>query len=564
MNPTSSTAPPATDNVTVSILIDGTNVSQQVGGVLSLSVYREFNKIPTARLLFEDAAQGTNPFPKSNSPQFVPGKRIDIQVGYRSQEESIFQGIIVRHGVKIRPGKPSVLDIECKDVAVKTTLIRHSRYFYDKTDAEIVRQLIGNYTNLTVGDLPTTQPQHPELVQHHCTDWDFLVMRADANGLLVAVQNGQVKLVRPQVASRATHTATNGSNVIELETEMDARTHWPAVEANTWDYTQQQLSQEDAQAAGGSNADFSSVLYGSDKVALFHGGDMASEQLRAWATAQQTKSDLSRRRGRVRMRGLPVVPGDTLELAHTGDRYDGRYWVSGVMHQVFGGTWQTDIQLGMSTQEYADTSRSVQTPAAAGLFPGVRGLHVGVVSNIEGDTREGNHRIQVRIPYLAVQESGQSGQSGQQAEGIWARLSTLYAGASRGFVFRPEVGDEVILGFINDDPNDAIILGAVHSNQRAAPFDPSNDNFQKGIVTKEGMRVVFNEQEKSLLINTKEDDSGFSILLSQQGEKIEIRHKAGHSILLNSDGITLDSAKNISLKASSGFVKIEGTKIDLN
>jgi Rhs element Vgr protein len=549
MNPTPANP---TDTVTVSILIDGTNVTQQVGGGVSVSVYREFNKVPTARLLFADSEAGTNPFPKSNSDQFVPGKRIDIQVGYQNREVSIFQGIIVRHGLKIRQGKPSVLDIECKDEAIKTTLIRHSRYFYEKTDAEITRQLVGNYANLSVGTLPTTQPQHPELVQHHCTDWDFLVMRAEANGLLVLAQDGQLKLVRPQTATQATHTVRNGATLIELETELDARTHWPAVQATTWDNTQQQISQEDARAAS-SSTDFSSVLYGSDPVLLVHGGDMDTEQLRAWATAQQTKSDLARRRARVRIRGKAVLPGDTLELANTGQRFDGNYWVSGVMHQIFGGTWQTDIQLGMATTDFVDTARPVQTPAAAGLFPGVRGLHIGLVSGIEGDPREGNHRIQVRIPYFGS----------EQAEGIWARLSTLYAGEDRGFVFRPELNDEVILGFVNDDPNDAIILGAVHSNQRAAPFSAADANNEKGIVARNGMRIVFDEEAKSLLLNTKDGSGGFSILLSEDGSKIELKHKNGHSILLDDEGITLDSARNVTIKASA-FVKIEGTKIDLN
>ena len=79
------------------------------------------------------------------------------------------------------------------------------------------------------------------------------------------------------------------------------------------------------------------------------------------------------------------------------------------------------------------------------------------------DKREGNHRIQVRLPFVAQTPTG------TQSEGIWARLSTLYAGDKRGFVFRPEIGDEVIVGFINNDPNDAIVLGATHSNKYPAP-----------------------------------------------------------------------------------------------
>jgi len=554
MTPTASTDNRATHTVSTSIRVDGTNVSKQLGGLLSIMIYREFNKIPTARVIFQDGAIETQTFAKSDSSSFVPGKTLDIQAGYQNDEGSLFRGVIVRHGIKMQLNKPSVLEIECKDAAVKMTLLRHSRYFYKQTDTDIFRQLISSYPGLTVGDLATTVPQHEELVQHHATDWDFLVLRAEANGLVVVVDDGKVSVVKPSVAAQATQKAVNGQTIIELEASLDGRTHWPAVQASTWDYTKQEVSNEKADAPGGGNNYFASDFYGTTPIPFYHGGDMATEQLQAWATGKQTQSTLSRMRGRVRMRGLDIRPGQTLELQHVGDRFNGNYLITGVMHQCYDGTWLTDSQLGLAVHDFAGNASDIQTPPAAGLFPGVRGLHIGVVSKIEGDTREGKHRIQVRIPYLALTDSG------QQSEGIWTRLSTLYAGADRGFVFRPELGDEVVLGFINDDPNDAIILGALHSNQRAAPFDATDKNPQKGFVAKQGMRVVFDDDAKSLLLETKE---GYSVFLSEKDGKLELKDKSGNSLVLNSDGITLNSTKDITIRASSN-VKVEGAHIDLN
>ena len=37
-------------------------------------------------------------------------------------------------------------------------------------------------------------------------------------------------------------------------------------------------------------------------------------------------------------------------------------------------------------------------------------------------------------------------------QGVWARVATLDAGNDRGTFFRPEVDDEVVLGFFHDDP----------------------------------------------------------------------------------------------------------------
>ena len=547
----------ATNTVTSSVLVEGTNVSKQLGGLLSIAIYREFNKIPTARLIWQDGAVEAQTFAKSDSPHFVPGKTLDVQVGYQSHENSVFRGVIVRHSVRAQLNKPSVLELECKDAAVKMTLLRHSRYFYNQADSDLFRQLIGHYPALRVGELATTTPQHAELVQHQATDWDFLVLRAEANGLVVVVNDGEISVIKPAAAAQTALKAIHGQSIVELEASLDGRTHWPAVTATTWDYTQQELRQEQANgdSPAGANNNFAADFYGTTPVPFYHGGDLATEQLRAWATGKQTKSTLSRMQARVRMRGLDARPGQTLELQHVGDRFNGKYLISSIMHQVYGGTWLTDMQLGVGVQGFAELPGTLETPPAAGLFPGVRGLHCGVVSKIGGDTREGKHRVQVRIPYLAKAEGGE-----QQAEGIWARLSTLYAGAERGFVFRPELGDEVILGFINDDPNDAIILSAVHSNRYAAPLDATDDNFQKGFIAKSGMRLLFDDDAKSILLETKE---GYSVLLSDKDSKLEMKDKNGNSIVLNESGITLNSAKDLTLKAAAN-VKIEGLKIDLN
>ena len=45
--------------------------------------------------------------------------------------------------------------------------------------------------------------------------------------------------------------------------------------------------------------------------------------------------------------------------------------------------------------------------------------------------------------------------------------------------FRPEIEDEVIVGFINEDPNQAVSLGALHSSKNPAPIGIADDNHQK-------------------------------------------------------------------------------------
>ncbi|TEB40308.1 Rhs element Vgr protein, partial [Flavobacterium circumlabens] len=89
-----------------------------------------------------------------------------------------------------------------------------------------------------------------------------------------------------------------------------------------------------------------------------------------------------------------------------------------------------------------------------------------------------------------------------EEQGIWCRVASPDAGENRGFFFRPEIEDEVIIGFINEDPNNAIVLGMLHSSGKPAPITAADANHQKGIVTRSEMKVVFDDEKKSIGIET--------------------------------------------------------------
>jgi phage protein D len=578
-----------THNVSVTLKMDGKDVTQKPGGLSSLSIYNEVNRIPTAKLIVADGAVEKGSFAKSGSANFVPGKKADILLGYQNKTESIFKGIVIRHCINAYAGKPSVMELECKDAAIVMTMVRQSRYYEQTKDTDVFRQLIENYkdSGVSVGKLATTDYKHPELVQYNCTDWDFLVLRAEANGLVVVVDSGKISVMKPEKGSKADYSVSWGDEIINFEAEMDVRTHFPDVTTATWDHTQQKVAQEQGSGnSGGGGAGalgglagaasglasavgdalgidlgldddkhhFPDVLFKSQKPVLYHGGEMETAELSTWAKACKMRGELSQVRGRVRVRGKNFKTGQTIELKKTASRFNGSHLITGVVHQVFSGTWQTDIQFGLSIKTLGDSAPHVQAPQAGGLFAAVPGLQIGTVTQIEGDKSPGHGRVKVQIPWVGEQK-------GSSKEGIWARIATITAGKERGFVFRPEVNDEVILGFINNDPNDAIVLGSAHNAKSAAPIESTKKNFEKGIFAKNGMKIVFDDDKKSIEISTKE---GYAVKLSEKDSNVEIRHKKKQTFIkLTSSGIEFSSAGDITLKAA-GKVKIKGSEIRLN
>jgi uncharacterized protein involved in type VI secretion and phage assembly len=157
-----------------------------------------------------------------------------------------------------------------------------------------------------------------------------------------------------------------------------------------------------------------------------------------------------------------------------------------------------------------------------------------VVSNEDPD---GEHRVRVRMPLVSA-----------DADGTWARVASPDAGDNRGLFLRPEIGDEVVLGFLNDDPRQAVILGMFNSSAKPAPLEGSDDNHEKVYQTRAGMKLYFNDDTKVMSLETP---AGNSIVLSEEDKAITLTDQHGNTIAMNADGITIESKKAITLKAGS-------------
>lgn len=536
------------DRVTHKILIDGSEIPGTYQ-VKSIQVTKEVNRIPTARLVILDGDAAERDFKVSNSDHFVPGKEIEITVGYHSDDETIFKGVVIRQNLKIRNNQ-SILIVESRDMAVKMTLRRKSKYFYELSDSDILEELINNHG--LESDVASTDNQHVELVQYDVTDWDFMMLRLQANGLLCLVDDGKVSIQKPDLNSEAIETVTFGATILEFDAEMDARNQLPKVISQAWNKADQELLEIEGvdpslETNGNiSSSDLASLLDPEDEV-LRHGGDKKESYLQEWANAKWTFQQLAKTRGRIKFQGIPTVkPGVNLLLEGVGDRFNGKVYITAINHQISEGNWTVDAQFGLNPEWFSESESNIHMPPAAGLTAAIRGLHVGLVTDLEDP--DGEDRIKVKIPIINNEE-----------EGVWCRQAFSDAGNERGVTFRPEIEDEVIVGFINEDPNDAVVLGMLHSSAKPNPIEASNDNHEKGIQTRSGIKMIFNDEKSILHIETP---AGNLVILDDDAGSITIEDQNGNKSVMNSDGITMESAKDLNLKAS-GDINLEGTNVKI-
>ena len=374
MSDTSVIPTPASPDVcSISVLIDGTEISGEFH-VLSASVSNELNRIPAASVQLRDGEASKQTFAASDTDHFVPGKEIEIKLGYRGETETVFKGIIVKHRVRVRKNG-TFLSLECRDKAVRMTSGLKSRYYTDTTDGDILDELIGEYD--LDRDVATTKPSLKEVVQYDSTDWDFVVCRAEANGHVVAVRDGKVTVGPPATDAEPVVTAQFGATVLELDAEIDARWQVKGVTAKAWNATDQELVSADASEpsvtdSGNLSPSELSDVIGGDPHLLRHGGKLGEPELQAWADGRLLKDRLAKVRGRVRFQGFGgVTAGDVIEVTGIGERFAGKQYVAGVRHTFANGNWETDVAFGLAPETYAATYPVTAQPAG-GLLPAVQ------------------------------------------------------------------------------------------------------------------------------------------------------------------------------------------------
>jgi Rhs element Vgr protein len=543
--PQQRTLPIPSEHRELAVKVQGQLVPRQ-HQLLAATVTKVANRISAARLVYLDGSASAGDFPLSGAPTFVPGREVEVLAGPANAQVPIFRGVVVRQSLRVRERTGARLVVDCRHAAFKLTAARRSACYVQQTDSDVITALLGRAS--IPGDVEATSVTHAQQVQFRSTDWDYLLARAEANGKLVLTNDARVAVKAPRAGGAPACTLQFGATILELDAEIDARLQFRSVRAYTWDPAQQALSQLDAtdpRLAGPGNLspDDLAAVAAAD-CELSHAA-LAEDEAQAWADAALLKAQLSKVSGRAKCEGIATVnPGDVVKLAGVGARCDGDVLVTGVRHDFeLAEGWKTHLQFG-GVSTWATEEHDVVAPGAGALLPAVSGLQVATVTSNEDSA--GEHRVRVQLPVVRSQD------------GVWARVASLDAGDDRGFFFRPEIGDEVVVGFLDDDPRAPVILGMLHSSAKPAPLQGSDQNPLKAYKSRSGMRLTFDDENK---VVTLETPAGNRLTLGERDRGISLEDQNGNKLELTPDGIRIQSSKALVLSAATELTIEGGTSV---
>jgi type VI secretion system secreted protein VgrG len=144
----------------------------------------------------------------------------------------------------------------------------------------------------------------------------------------------------------------------------------------------------------------------------------------------------------------------------------------------------------------------------------------------------------------------------------WTRIVTPYAGKNKGFFFIPEVGEEVLVAFENQNAEKPYIVGA-HYNGKNKPDDWKGDkNYKKAIRTKSGHTIEFNDENGKEEIIIYDKDKINTVTLSSHGKEMTISCQGDLKIDAENIEITARKDYKLDVKGKTSMDSMKETEIN--
>ncbi|MDO6685492.1 MULTISPECIES: type VI secretion system Vgr family protein [unclassified Agarivorans] len=192
-------------------------------------------------------------------------------------------------------------------------------------------------------------------------------------------------------------------------------------------------------------------------------------------------------------------------------------------------------------------------PSQATARPVIHGAQTALVTGDPGEEIHVDKYGRIKVLFHWDREGKSDGNSS-----CWIRVSQSWAGSRYGAFFLPRVGQEVLVSFLEGDPDQPVITGALYNGDQMPPYGLPSKKSQSGIKTrstKGGGDSNFNEIRF-------DDDTGKELLYMQAEKDLQTEIKQNQSEKIGKD-LSVEVAENQSEKVGKNLVIDVGKNIDL-
>ena len=494
----------------------------------------------------------------------LQGKTVVIRMKHEfSGDESIFKGIITSIGMDGDKGVSGTLHYRGYSTTILLESGRTMDSFTDATLGEIVSEVVEKYGNgISIVNNPAFKSRIPYVQMQEESAYEFLRR--------LAWQYGEWFYYNGQVLYFGNPYKEKDENLV-YDIDMDSM-HFSSCVApfhfSRHDYlsdSHMDMFGDDSEAVRGINTYLANAMktsegmYRSQTTMYSHtatGHPLDIEHFTAVEKGRKVASLVwmtgNTKTCRVRI-GEPVVVQIPSNMCKRRDM--GRYRIMELTHRIeVSGGYANSFKGIPASMEYIPTE-DMRMPVA----------HAMLAEVTDNADPENLGRVQVQFAW----------QKSRNKTTNWIRIRSLDAGSSetvsknRGFVFVPEIGDQVMVDFELGDPCRPYVSGSMfHKNNGEGG---NADNHIKTIVTRSGHTLEFNDDKNGDWGITLKDANKNIIHINSKEQTIEIT--APKTISLNAENIRLNAKEDINIVADGkldmsigkeGDLKFDKLKVDVN
>lgn len=492
----------------VSIEIDG----EKLGRFSKLTLHQELNAHHNFTLV--------QPMPREFVEQAVDKSQsyigkpilITIESSFLKTEGSLlFKGIVVQSEIVREFGVSSYILIKGYSPTILLEGNPHVQSFTDRSVGDITNEVLNKYSKqqLKSSIAPKNSSSLPYTVQYNESDFSFLKRLAKKKGEWLYYNGAELFIGEPKGNS---FQMDYGQNVHSLKIDMKAQ-------PLGFSYLGYEPSSADTQTISSSELNHQeqgytqSVFESSKKLYTESGSHLYSQPIAQSSTmphlSDRVKTQLEGKTASlVKVYAESDEPGlrigDKVKISEpafspTNNPADG------IKQQYFGEYIITQITHNYDESgKYYNTFQAVPSSVQSPPYTHVQAHpHSGTqpATVTDNNDPQGLGRVKVKFPW-------------QKMDGTpWLRMTNPHAGGGKGMYFVPEVGEEVLVGFENDNAEKPFILGAMYNGNDSSGYATGgNDN--KVIQTRSGCKVIINDAQGSIHL---EDPSGNTWTMDGKG-----------------------------------------------
>ncbi|WP_109507168.1 VgrG-related protein [Nocardioides speluncae] len=437
--------------------------------------------------------------------------------------------------------------------------------YVDMTASDIVRK-VAQRAGLELGQIDATKVMIKHATQDGVNDWDFLRRLAAESDRMLTVTASKLDFVSRTPAADAPAGRSGsrenplilerGVNLINLRGTITSNGQVPEAEVRGWDPATKKpviakapaktvSAQVDGVTPQSLAGLFKSPPYLAGISTLVNQDACTSA---ATSLADHVAGGFAELEGTARG-NADLRAGKAVQLAGVTAPFAGKYVLSSTRHE-FGPErgYLTSFVVSNTSERtlYGTTSGANRAPHA-----GIRGVVPALVTNTRDPENRG--RVKIQLPWLS-----------DTYESWWARPALPGAGPKRGMDVLPEVGDEVLVAFGQDDLRQPYILGGLY-NGKDEPNKPWSEHIdansgavkRRAWTSRTGMQVEFLEAPggEELIVST--NNGAQKIALQQTKKGIEIVSEGPLKVTAKQDVDVSTGPGKVSLKGNS--ISVEAT-----